>query len=142
MKKIVKEMKLYIVGDKEFLSEKEASEYKKQIEKELTHTFFKITHDPDLTEGRGYYKSTIIAVPENYAEYETALNYCVKQFGMPLEFVQGVSPMPNWIIKSYNFKTMEDLLSFKDSKIYEGVGDYLTKKKKEIIYLDNMGNVI
>ncbi|HHT96332.1 MAG TPA: hypothetical protein GXZ90_00330 [Clostridiales bacterium] len=142
MKEIIKEVKMYVVGDKEFLSEKEASEYKKQIEEELTHTFFRITHEPDLTEGRGYYKTTIIAVPENFAEHATALNYCVEQFGEPLAFVQGVSPMPNWIIKSYNFKTMEDLLNFKDSNIYEGVGDYLTKKIKQIIYLDNMGNVI
>lgn len=143
MKEIVKQAKVYVVEDKEFLCEEDAIEYKKQIEKELAHTFFEITHSPDLTEGKGYNKSTIIAVNQNYAEYQTALNYCVEQFGMPLAFVQGVSPMPNWIIKSHKFDNMKDLLNFKGDNEYEKVmGKYVKKKHKKIIYLNKRGKVI
>lgn len=105
-----KEVTVYVVAGKEFLDKSEAEKYEKELEKELSYTFFTVNHSPDLTEGRGYYKTTVLAVPKNYAAQATALQYCVDSLGKPLEFVMGVAPMPNWVISGgRKFETIESL---------------------------------
>jgi len=43
MKEIKKEIIVYVVGDKEFVDKKQAEEYKKKLEKELSYTYYKVT---------------------------------------------------------------------------------------------------
>ena len=117
--------------------------YENQINEELKYTYFTITHSPDLTEGRGYYKTSTIAVPKNYAEKATALKYCFETFKTPLEFVQGCSPMANWILsEGKNFKTLKELCEFKNSTVSEGIGDYRKSVDRQITYLNAKGSVI
>ena len=143
MQEITKEVKVYMVGNKEFLNKKEAEKYEEELKKDLNYVFFTIRHNPDLTEGRGYYKTTVIAVAKNYAEHATALKYCFEKFGSPLAFIMGCSPMANWdIVKSEKFETLEDLNMFKEAKVYDGIGDYVKLVDKEIIYINSKGEVI
>jgi hypothetical protein len=138
-----KEVQIFIVEGKEFLDKKDAEEYEKEIKKELGYTFFTISHDPDLTEGRGYYKNTVIAVSGNYAEEATALKFCFDNYGTPLEFVMGVCPTPNWILGTgKRFNTIKELEEFKKQKISEGIGDYRKQIEKQIIYIDSKGKPI
>jgi hypothetical protein len=138
-----KNIDVYIVEGKEFINKEEAVKYEEQINNELRYTYFTITHSPDLTEGRGYYKTSTIAVPKNYAEKATALKYCFETFGTPLEFVQGCSPIANWILsESKSFKTLKELCEFKNSKVSEGIGDYRKSVNRQITYLNAKGNVI
>ncbi|MDD4378252.1 MAG: hypothetical protein PHH48_08965 [Eubacteriales bacterium] len=46
-----------------------------------------MSHKPELTEGRGYYKTTAIAVTSGRVEYATALKVYFENFGTLLEFV-------------------------------------------------------
>jgi len=142
MKKIKKEIIVYVVGDKEFIDKKQAEEYKKKLDKELSYKYYKVKHSPDLTEGRGYYKIDKIASPNTYCSLETVMQFCVKEYGMPLSFVQGVSPIPSWIInKGDKFETSEELEKFKDCDVKEGIGDYSKWVKKDVIYLDEFGEI-
>ena len=70
------------------------------------------------------------------------MQFCVKEYGMPLSFVQGVSPIPSWIInKGDKFETSEELEKFKDCDVKEGIGDYSKWVKKDVIYLDEFGEI-
>ena len=112
--KITKEIEIYTVAGKEFLDKQEAINYEEEINKELEYTFFIIEHHPDLNEGTGYFNKNVIAVPKNYAEYATALQFCVNNFGKPLAAVQGVAPIPNWVMSAIKkFDNIEDLENFK-----------------------------
>lgn len=143
MESKTKTVNVYIVEGKEFINELEAIEYENQLNKELEYTYFTISHSPDLTEGRGYYSTTTIAVPKNYAEKATALQYCFNTFGKSLEFVMGCRPIDNWILhEGKSFKTLKELNQFKSSKVSKGIGDYRVSIDRKIVYLDNKGNVI
>lgn len=138
-----KELDVYLVEGKEFFNKSDAEEYEKQLKKELDYTYYTITHTPDLTEGRGYYKQTVIAVPDNYAQKATALKYCFDILGKPLVFVQGCCPTPNWILgDAIKFDSISKLNKFKQQKVSEGIGDYRKMVEKKIIYLDSKGEII
>ena len=142
MKEIEKEIIVYVVWDKEFIDKKQAEEHKKKLEKELSYIYYKVKHSPDTIEGRGHYKVDKIASPNTYCSLETVMQFCVKEYGMPLDFVQGVSPIPNWIInKGVKFETLEELEKFKDCTVKEGIGDYSKWVKKDVIYLDEFGKI-
>lgn len=141
MKEIKKEIIVYVVGDKEFVDKKQAEEYEKKLEKELSYTYYTVKHSPDTTEGRGYCKVDKIASPKYYS-LETVMQFCVQEYGMPLAFVQGVSPIPNWIInKGDKFETLEELKKFKDCAVKDGFGDYSKLVKKDVKYLDEFGRI-
>ena len=138
-----KNIDVYIVEGKEFINKEEAVKYEEQINNELQYTYFTISHSPDLTEGRGYYKTSTIAVPKNYAENATALKYCFDTFRTPLEFVMGCSPIANWILsEGKEFQTLKKLCEFKNSKVSEGIGDYRKSVDRQITYLNAKGNVV
>lgn len=104
---------------------------------------FTIRHNPDLTEGRGFYNTSVVAVPKNYAEHATALKYCFDTFGSPLAFVMGSSPIPNWtIVKSEKFDNFDNLVAFKEEEVSNGIGDYVKRVPKEIIYLKSNGEIV
>ncbi|MFW5891520.1 MAG: hypothetical protein ACOCUI_04800 [bacterium] len=146
MKEETKKITVYTVGGKEFTNKKEAEKYEKEINKELNYTFFVVIYNPDLTEGRGYYKAVKLAVPKiQFFDNPKliAMNYCVENFGKPVEYVQGCSPIQNYIInKGRKFETIEELEQFKQEKISIGVGDYKKLKNIPLIYLDEKGSVI
>lgn len=88
-------------------------------EREKRTSYWRVTHKPDLTEGRGYYGCTFLEVygPE-WAQQELVEDYCYRTHGRPVAFVQGVSPMRNWSVAKL---TREQFLKNEPSG---RVGDY------------------
>ena len=89
------EIKKYIADDgTSFDNEKDCENYEKTV-----WNYYLITASPDLTEGRGYYKTHLVKVA---GHKDLALckvqDWCFKTYGPPLAYVQGVSEIPNWII--------------------------------------------
>lgn len=96
-----KQIELYVADDgKEFLSKDEAIAYENEVlSRKKNICCFRISHNPDLTEGRGYAGLTYLFVECNDPYHELmVLNWCITNFGSPLAFVQGVSRMPKWVI--------------------------------------------
>jgi len=129
-----KEIQVFIVNGKEFLTEKEAKEYVAKINEELKYTYFDVIYKPDLTEGRGYYDHITLAIASPYCAEQVALHYCFKKIGSPLEFVMGCQAMPNWILKNQGkFKTLEEIEKFKTQNVNRGIGDYVKWEPRKII---------
>ena len=96
---------------------------------------------PNTTEGRGYHGKSKIAVAGSYHVYESLMQYLSKKFGSPLEFVQGVEPIPNYSVVSTNkFDNVEDLHSFKNEILYCGL--QMKKEVTEITYVNSKGEEI
>lgn len=94
------ETTVYVADDgKVFSRQDECEKYEKEIErKEKLTTYWRVTHKPDLTEGRGNYGLTMIEVygDLSYCENVYINDYCYRTFGRPIAFVQGCSPTENW----------------------------------------------
>lgn len=85
---------------KVFEDEVSCTTYEAQIrEREKRTTYWRVTHKPDLTEGRGHYGCTFLEVygPE-WAQQDLVEDYCFRTYGRPVAFVMGVSPMRNWYL--------------------------------------------
>lgn len=95
--------------------------------------FYSISHTPDLTEGRGYYGLTYLAVEDDYYHSEWALDFCFKNFGSALEFVMGVSPIPNWVLRE---TTKEKFLDYRNVSVGPGISKSGTAAS---IFLSNKG---
>jgi hypothetical protein len=69
-------------------------------ENELVNvTFFRIIHCPDLTEGRGCQKNTLLIVKgDRLMSFLWGELYCETEFGTRIAFVQGVAITENWKI--------------------------------------------
>ena len=67
--------------------------------REKRTTYWRVTHKPDLTEGRGHYGCTFLEVygPE-WSQQDLVEDFCYRTYGRPVAFVQGVSPMRNWSV--------------------------------------------
>ena len=62
--------------------------------------WFRVAHNPDLTEGRGWYGCTTIAVECLYGPAEEfARDWCYRAFGSHVAYVQGCSAMFNWKLR-------------------------------------------
>lgn len=134
-----KSMKVYQVGEKEFTSQQEAEAHLEDIKKELRLTYYVVAHSPDLTEGRGYQRTSKIAVDGSYHNRESLMHYLANTFGQPLAFVQGVQSTKNYSISSCEkFKTLSELNNFKTKAIYGGLGN--KDKVGEIIYVNSHGD--
>lgn len=137
-----KTVEVYEVGGKEFIDRKEAEEYEKQLKEVLDYSYYPVTHAPDLTEGRGYYKSMIVAV-KPYHSGNVVIHYLCNTFGKPLEFVMGVAPIDNWIVgKKVKFDTISGLAKFMNKEVQEGIGDYRKQVKREVKVINNRGEEI
>lgn len=95
-----KETRAVFIADdgKIFDDEKDCQKYEEAIKKrEKKTSYWIVTHNPDLTEGRGYYGITFLEVygPEHGAELWVR-DFCFRKFGRPIAFVQGVSAIANW----------------------------------------------
>lgn len=136
----VKSVKIYEVEGKEFTDKKQAEEHLANLKKELSFTYYVVSHSPDLTEGRGYQRKSKIAVAGSRHNYESLMHYLSKRFGSPLEFIQGVEPIPNYSISSSNkFDNLRDLDNFKSSIVYAGLGLNREKEVTEITYVNSKG---
>lgn len=145
MEIIKKEVKIYIVEGKEFLDEMEAKKYKDKINEHLKYKYYNVSHSPDLIEGRGFDKKVILAIPHlgGYTNYAAALQYCMKNFGNPLEFVMGVEATPNWVITEIGkFNNLAEMKAKLDIEVMMGIGSYAKRLKRKIIYLNEKGKEV
>lgn len=82
--------------------------------------FYKIKHDPDLTEGRGHYGLTFVALEVDDWRWEEWLcDFCFTQYGNAIQFVQGSAPVIGW---SFEEITKEKFDQAEFEKTW--VGDY------------------
>lgn len=73
----------------------------KEEEKKTTYWF--VRYGADLTEGRGLTASILLKVYMHRDWYPVeglVRDYCARNFGREVDFVQGVQPTMNWIVKS------------------------------------------
>ena len=101
MEQLKKEIEVFVAKDgKEFLIKSECENYEKNVlEIKSNIKYFRSCCCPDLTEGRGWYRNIYFAVLEkNYCHFERALKYMIDKYKSPIEYVQGVAPMPNWSV--------------------------------------------
>jgi hypothetical protein len=93
-------------------------------------TYWCVIHNPDLTEGRGHYGCDYLEVygPEPYYADDMVMDYCFKTYGPKTALVQGVAPMPNWMLSKI------DRERFLTREPETRVGDYTHKGKK--VWLD------
>lgn len=128
VKKIEKE--IYITKDgKEFLDEKKAEKYEKEVLARHDNIyFFQIIHSPDLTEGRGSSGCLKVAVEGEYStRCELMVELLAEQwFGSRVAWVQGCSPTKNWFISEIKKKSYM-------SEAGTRVGDYDYKSKRIFI---------
>ena len=113
---------IYIAEDgKEFTDEKSCLDYEKKVADELENTtFWEVVHQPDLTEGRGYYGLTYLKVKKSsYPKTKDFVeDFCYRTYGRKITFVQGCSPMVNWTLSESSREKF-----FKKNKSIS-VGDY------------------
>ncbi|CUJ01638.1 hypothetical protein [Achromobacter aegrifaciens] len=76
----------------------ECEKYEADIAARAKRTsYWRVSHNPDLTEGRGMYGSISLEVyGPDYSADLWVRDWCFRTFGRPIAFVQGVSPMSNW----------------------------------------------
>lgn len=133
---------VYKVGNKEFLTLKEAEEYVATLEERLGYTYYTVVCKPDLTEGRGYYDAIIVGVQEGYTK-NALTQYLITTFGNPIGKVMGLAPMDNWVYDNGQvFTTLEELNKFLNKEVSVGVGHYRKPKVLEVVYIDNAGELI
>jgi len=141
MKKELKE--IFVAEDGNvFSSEAACVNHEEIINKEKARLekikFYQVVHSPDLTEGRGNYGLTYIAIEENEIYSKNHLLYlidfCSTQYGNAVQFVQGVSATAGW---RYNEITYDEYISHKGKA---HVGDYSYNPK--IIFLSDCGDYV
>jgi hypothetical protein len=85
-----------------FDDEAACKKYEDSIRERVSRTsYWVVHHSPDLTEGRGYCGIAYLEayIPADYPAQDIWLeDWCIKTLGRKLAFVQGVSPMPAWIL--------------------------------------------
>lgn len=134
-----KELEVYIVGGEEFTSKVEAEKYEKELQDKMSRTYYRVMCTPDLTEGRGYFNSVVIAVQERGVS-NAVLQFLIDNLGDPVSKVQGVSPINTWSVsKGFRFDNTEDLFKFLDTEVTSGLGDYKTRKVPNVIYIKDSG---
>lgn len=131
MKTIEKKQTVYIADDgKEFLNEADCKKYESKTIVRLSKIkYFQVYHDPDLTEGRGFYGRLLIAVETEHYHYHIALDWCFYLYGSPVADLYD-SPYENWIISEI---TAEDWGNYKN--LFARVGDYTYPAKR--IFISN-----
>lgn len=101
MKTETRTLELFIADDgTEFTDEEKCRRYEIDVlNRRKNIKYYRVNHSPDLTEGRGYYAITHVAIEEasRLSEY-LVRDWCQDYFGRHVAFVMGVQPMPNWIV--------------------------------------------
>lgn len=135
MKQETRTQDLWVSEDgREFLTKDECEKYEKETLGRFKNIkYFRVYHSPDLTEGRGMYGLTFIAVETQWGGYcaePFAMDWCFKTFGKCVAYVQGCSPTDNWRLSEC---TEEDWKNRKSRKAQ--VGDYKYDSKE--VFLSN-----
>ena len=109
---------------REFTNKAEAEKHEAAVaEREEQTTFWHVTHHPDLTEGRGWYGSAVLEVyvaTKWWPVLALVEDYCARQFGRRVQFVQGCSAMEGWMLTKLDDRAMFD----RQAKGAAQVGDY------------------
>lgn len=91
----------YIADDgTSFDTEQECLQYEETMRKRAEHTHhFLVIHDADLTEGRGYFSQSMFSFVCYTSLFEAHMrDFCYKRYGPSVQYVQGVSEIPAWIL--------------------------------------------
>lgn len=113
-----------------FTDEKECTKYEETEKKRVERIrYYKVIHNPDLTEGRGHYGLTLIEceIFNKWCEFELINDWCYRTFKRPIAYVQGCSPIFNWKLHQIAKSEFDN----KNARIM--VGDYSYEAKR--IYL-------
>ena len=123
---------VYIAEDgKIFDNPVDCEKYELELKKEeKTTSYWRVIHGPDLTEGRGYSKMTLVKVcGVEYESYRQVLitDWCFRTMGRMAAFIQGVAPMANWTVSKI------DKEQYNDSNAYIQIGDYRHIANRKIL---------
>ena len=104
IKKEKLERDIFIAEDgKEFLSEEKAKEYEREfLQRKKNMRYYRVSHSPDLTEGRGFHKSFLVAVEKGQGHQLYVELYCERYIGSRISWVMGVAATANWSISPVN----------------------------------------
>lgn len=122
-----------------FDSELDCLNHEKKIEEDAAcTTYWKITTNPDLTEGKGWYSYTLLKVKVIHPHTDAKLlvqGWCHDTYGNPVSYVMGCSPMEKYLINEikrdeyYNPKTsMRSMSAF--------------SKRVELFYYNNTAGLV
>ena len=124
MKIYRKEVDVFITEDgKEFLSEEEAREHEKRLK---DCSYWIVICNPDLTEGRGWYRKIYLTVyngSRNLVE-----DWCYENIGRKTAWVHGVVEIENWRLHKSNPEEFAN-------KFGQKVGDYTYDWEEKILEL-------
>lgn len=112
-----KEVEVYIVEGKEFLNKEEALAYQKDLTEKLGYWYYLISTEPDLNEGRGYWKQQIVGIKKDYSlgSQVSLWSYLYLHLGRPIAYVLGVQKIPAYTVsKAMEFDSMDELNRFFD----------------------------
>lgn len=88
IERAIRQVEVFIVNGREFRDEESAKEYEEMLEIYRDVSFFEIHHEPDLAEGRGFQRSTVVAVDPSEGGAAKAImsatQYCLDSFGSPI----------------------------------------------------------
>ena len=102
------------------------------LERDENIRYFEVLYNPDLTEGRGYFKKVYVAI-EVYSNHKLYLMWYADQFlGKTIALVQGCAPVSNYILKG-STKAEWDY-PFANGKAY-------TPEVYKKVFISNRGNL-
>lgn len=132
---------VYVAEDgKVFDSETECSAHEEVLTKEKLRLkkikFYSISHSPDLTEGRGLFGCTYLAIEDDYYHNHYMLDYCKKNFGDSVQFVQGACPIPGWEFREI---TLEQFSKWQENEYNHLYG---SRPKKVGVFLSDVGDYL
>lgn len=102
IERAIRQVEVFIVNGREFYDEESAKEYEKTLEIYRGTPFLEIHHEPDLAEGRGFQRLTVVAVDLSEGgaakAITSATQYCLDTFGSPIVDFYG-RPYDRWSIQ-------------------------------------------
>lgn len=120
---------VYVADDgKQFLNKHQCELHEENL---AQYTYWAVNHNPDLTEGRGFYQTTYLKVKCRFkhATESLLIDHCFNTYGNKTSFVMGVSPTPNWIL----FKSTAEKFQKAEKP---RVGDYHHKAVQITLHFD------
>lgn len=124
--------------DGEFFDSEEAcNQYEKKLQRNAEKLkYYQVVHNPDTTEGRGYYGLCFFCVGfdcnDGVMKPAYFSDFCNKRFGEKIAFVMGVSPILSWWRDSL---TREKFIQKIKNKECIKCGDYKYPGKTEYLFI-------
>lgn len=132
IREVRKTVSVYAVGDREFLSMKDARDYIEEANGRLDYTYYIVSYDFDYCEGRSYQGREIVATKKDkfgQTVGNAILTYCFNTHGKPVGDFYGKA-QDNWrIYESEKFSDVEDLEQWIADK----------NRGKEVVYCNTWG---